>query len=141
MNYLIEQAGLSDQIICDSAGTSDYHVGSLPDRRMTDAARRRNIKLLGKARQFQSADFENYELILAMDRENYHDILVLDPQGKYRDRVHLLCDFATHHSQREVPDPYYGGQEGFDKVIDLLLDACAGLLQSIVRSELTASER
>ena len=141
MNHLIEQAGLSDQIVCDSAGTSDYHIGSPPDRRMTDAAGRRKIELRGKARQFQPADFENFDLILAMDWENYHDIVALDPQGKYRDRVQLLCDFATQHTEREVPDPYYGGQEGFDRVIDLLLDACAGLLQSIVRSELTASEK
>ena len=141
MNHLIEQAGLSDQILCDSAGTSDYHIGSPPDCRMTDAAGRRKIKLRGQSRQFKTADFEDFDLILAMDWENYHDILALDPQGKYRKRVHLLCDYATHHKEREVPDPYYGGQEGFDNVIDLLLDACAGLLQFIVRSELTASER
>ena len=141
MNHLIEQASLSAQIACDSAGTSDYHIGSPPDRRMTDAAGRRKIKLRGKARQFQPADFENFDLILAMDWENYRDIVALAPQGKYRERVHLLCDFATHHTEREVPDPYYGGQEGFERVIDLLLDACAGLLQFIIRSKLTVSEK
>ena len=134
MNHLIEQAGLSETIICDSAGTGGYHIGAPPDRRMTAAALRRGIKLKGQARQLQKSDFENFDLILAMDRENYQDILFLDPAGKYQDKVRLMCDFATHHSEREVPDPYYGGSEGFDKVIDLLLDACEGLLEHVVKT-------
>jgi protein-tyrosine phosphatase len=134
MNHLIEQAGLSDSIVCDSAGTGGYHIGSPPDRRMAAAASRRGITLKGQARQFQKSDFETFDLILAMDRENYQDILLLDPQGKYRDKVRLMCDFASHHREREVPDPYYGGPEGFNKVIDLLLDACDGLLQHVMRS-------
>ena len=101
---------------------------------MTAAAARRAIKLKGRARQFEQSDFEEFDLILAMDRENYQDILSLDRAGKYRDKVRLMCDFATHHSEREVPDPYYGGPEGFDKVIDLLLDACEGLLQHVVKT-------
>lgn len=131
MRHLIEEAGLSDSIICDSAGTSSYHIGSPPDPRMTIAARNRGIKLEGQARQFQKSDFEEFDLILAMDRENYRDILSLDRTGKYQDKVRLMCDFCTRHSIKEVPDPYYGGPEGFDRVIDLLLDACEGLLQSI----------
>lgn len=131
MKHLIEQAGLSDSIICDSAGTSSYHIGSSPDSRMTIAAKSRGIKLEGKARQFQKSDFEEFDLILAMDRENYRDILYLDQAGKYKDKVRLMCDFCTRHNIKEVPDPYYGGPEGFDRVIDLLLDACEGLLQSI----------
>jgi protein-tyrosine phosphatase len=75
-----------------------------------------------------------------MDRENYRDILSLDPVGKYRDKVRLMCDFASHHSEREVPDPYYGGPEGFNKVIDLLLDACDGLLQYVVKTDALASK-
>jgi protein-tyrosine phosphatase len=134
MNHLIEQAGLTDTIICDSAGTGGYHIGAPPDRRMTAAALRRGIKLKGQARQLQKSDFENFDLILAMDRENYQDILFLDPAGKYQDKVRLMCDFATHHSEREVPDPYYGGSEGFDQVIDLLLDACEGLLEHVVKT-------
>lgn len=139
MNHLIEQAGLSDSIICDSAGTGGYHIGAPPDRRMTAAAKRRGIELKGRARQFERSDFEEFDLILAMDRENYRDILSLDPTGQYRDKVKLMCDFASHHSDREVPDPYYGGSEGFDRVIDLLLDACEGLLQYVVKTyQLTA---
>lgn len=131
MNHLIEQAGLSDRIICDSAGTSSYHIGSAPDRRMAAAAVNRGIKLLGQARQFKKSDFEEFDLILAMDKENYRDILYLDKEGKYRDKVRLICDFATNHQEKEVPDPYYGGRDGFDRVINLLFDACDGLLQEI----------
>lgn len=134
MNHLVEQAGLSNDIICDSAGTGGYHIGAPPDRRMTAAALGRGITLKGRARQFQKSDFENFDLILAMDRENYEDILYLDPAGKYRDKVRLMCDFASHHSEREVPDPYYGGSEGFNQVIDLLLDACDGLLQHVIKT-------
>ncbi|NEQ68772.1 MAG: low molecular weight phosphotyrosine protein phosphatase [Symploca sp. SIO2D2] len=138
MNHLIEEAGLSDSIVCDSAGTSSYHIGSPPDRRMAAAAKNRGIILKGQARQFQQSDFEEFDLILAMDRDNYQDILFLDSQGKYQDRVKLICDFASHHQEQEVPDPYYGGTEGFNKVIDLLLDACEGLLQNLVSTnELT----
>ena len=134
MNHLIEQAGLTESIICDSAGTGGYHIGSPPDRRMAAAAARRGIRLKGQARQFQKSDFEEFDLILAMDKENYRDILSLDRGGKYRDKVRLMCDFASHHSEREVPDPYYGGSEGFNIVIDLLLDACEGLLQHVVKT-------
>lgn len=134
MNHLVKQAGLSESIICDSAGTGGYHIGAPPDRRMSAAAQRRGITLLGQARQFQRSDFAEFDLILAMDKDNYRDILSLDPTGKYRDKVKLMCDFASHHREREVPDPYYGGVEGFNKVIDLLLDACEGLLQYVVET-------
>jgi protein-tyrosine phosphatase len=140
MNHLIAQANLNDQIVCDSAGTAGYHIGSPPDRRMAAAAERRGIKLEGHARKFQKSDFEDFDLILAMDRDNYQDILALDPAGKYEDKVRLMCDFATHHRQKEVPDPYYGGTEGFNQVIDLLLDACAGLLQHVVTTNALAEK-
>ncbi|MEG4104596.1 low molecular weight protein-tyrosine-phosphatase [Microcoleus sp. S13_C5] len=132
MNHLIEQAGLRDRITCDSAGTASYHIGSPPDRRMALAARKRDIELLGEARQFARQDFENFDLILAMDRENYRNILSLDSAGKYKDKVRLMCDFCQKYDIKEVPDPYYGGPEGFDRVIDLLHDASEGLLNYVV---------
>jgi len=128
MNFLVEKEGLKDKIICDSAGTSSYHIGSPPDGRMRIAARKRGIELKGKARQLEEFDLEFYDLILAMDKSNYQDILRLDRKGQYRDKIKLMCDFATEHSDQEVPDPYYGGESGFDYVIDLLLDSCQGLL-------------
>jgi protein-tyrosine phosphatase len=131
MNHLVQEAGLGDRIECDSAGTSSYHIGSAPDRRMTVAARARGIDLVGRARQFERSDFEAFDLILAMDRDNYEAICALDRAGKYRDKVRLMCDFCTRHTLKEVPDPYYGGPEGFNQVIDLLMDACEGLLNYV----------
>ena len=135
MNHLIKEAGLTNKIICDSAGTSGYHVGASPDRRMNAAAVKRGIKLQGKSRKLTPADLQQFDLILAMDRENYQDILYLDREGKYEDKVYLMCDFAKSKNDKDVRDPYYGGQDGFDYVIDLLFDACAGLLEEIVDSE------
>ncbi|MDJ0728907.1 MAG: low molecular weight protein-tyrosine-phosphatase [Crocosphaera sp.] len=133
MNYLIQQRGLEGKIICDSAGTSSYHIGASPDRRMQGAAGRRGIKLIGQARQFERSDFEKFDLILAMDRSNYRDILQLDPDKLYHDKVRLMCEFATQYRDKEVPDPYYGGEAGFDHVINLLLDACGGLLEDVLK--------
>ncbi|CAD5923478.1 Putative low molecular weight protein-tyrosine-phosphatase slr0328 [Planktothrix tepida] len=135
MNHLIDQANLSDRIICDSAGTSSYHIGSSPDRRMTQTAKQRGITMVGKARQFKQNDFEAFDLILAMDQDNYQNILYLDPSGKYRHKVKLMCEFCRHHTLKEVPDPYYGGAEGFNQVIDLLLDSCEGLLDFVIQEE------
>ncbi len=136
MNHLIEQTNLRDRIICDSAGTAGYHIGSPPDQRMAAAAASSlSIKLHGQARQFKKSDFENFDLILAMDRENYQDILFLDPAGQYRDKVRLMCDFCSRHNTKEVPDPYYGGPEGFDRVIELLLDACDGLRRHVISNQ------
>lgn len=131
MNHLVEKTGLAGQIVCDSAGTSNYHIGDPPDRRMTAAAQRRGIPMRGAARQFTRSDFERFDMILAMDRANYANILALDTQGKYRDKVRMMCEFCTRFPDREVPDPYYEGEAGFNYVIDLLTDACGGLLQSL----------
>lgn len=132
MNHLLEERGLSDRISCDSAGTSSYHIGSPPDRRMSAAALKKlNIDMTGRARQFQKSDFQDFDLILAMDKENYENILACDRVGTYDDKIHLMCDFCSRHTLKEVPDPYYGGTEGFNLVIDLLVDACEGLIDYI----------
>jgi protein-tyrosine phosphatase len=137
MNHLIEQADLSNSIVCDSAGTSGYHIGSPPDRRMSAAAAKKlGIKLRGQARQFHKLDFQDFDLILAMDRENYENILTLDPTQQYHHKVRLICDFCSQYTLKEVPDPYYGGPEGFNQVIDLLVDACEGLLKNIISQQL-----
>lgn len=131
MRHLVEKEGLSDQISCDSAGTIDYHIGKSPDPRMIDAAKARGIQLTGKARQFNVSNFENYDLILAMDRDNYWDLVSLDPKRKYRDKIKMMCDYTQNYRDTEVPDPYEGDTEGFNYVINLLLDACDGLLKEI----------
>lgn len=135
MNHLLEQQQLTDRIICDSAGTSSYHIGSEPNRRMVAAAGKKGITLTGSARQFTKSDFQDFDLILAMDRSNYKDILsVAGADSKElgaEQKVKLMCDFCCDHDDSEVPDPYYGGEAGFDYVIDLLTDACKGLLEEV----------
>ena len=129
MNHLIEEAGVSDRFICDSAGTGD--VGAPPDRRMRAAAQQRGMNFVGAARQFQPSDLRDFDLILAMDNDNYRNILALDPQGKFADKVKMMCDYCETYKDTEVPDPYYGRDDGFNYVIDLLFDACGGLLKSL----------
>ncbi|KHG42919.1 protein tyrosine phosphatase [Aphanizomenon flos-aquae 2012/KM1/D3] len=135
MNHLIDQARLNNTILCDSAGTAGYHIGAAPDRRMSAASENKlGFKLIGQARQFQIRDFQEFDLILAMDRNNYDDILAVDRSGQYHSKVRLMCDFCSTHTLKEVPDPYYGGVEGFNHVIDLLMDACEGLLKHITEN-------
>ena len=129
MNHLVEQRELCDTISCDSAGTANYHMGSPPDRRMAASLKKRGFSDHGKARQFTPRDFRDFDLILVMDRSNFEDVLFHDPRSEYTEKVKLLCEFAKYHSLQEVPDPYYGGPDGFEKVVDLLQDACAGLLE------------
>jgi protein-tyrosine phosphatase len=139
MNHLIEQRGVEacqgHRIICDSAGTANYHVGSAPDRRMNAAAQRQGITLKGCARQFVAADFEDFDLILAMDRSNYRDILSLDSGNQYLHKVKLMCEYCRFHDDKDVPDPYYGKEDGFNYVIGLLMDACEALLDSIMEQQ------
>ena len=139
MNHLILQSGLTERIICDSAGTSGYHIGNSPDQRMSAAAiRKLGFPLMGKARQFQISDFQEFNLILAMDLDNYKNILSLNHAGReHAYQVHLICDFCSQFKLKEVPDPYYGGYEGFNQVIDLLMAACKGLLEYIISEELS----
>jgi protein-tyrosine phosphatase len=134
MNHLIDQRGLADRVTCDSAGTASYHVGSAPDRRMSAAALRNlGFPLKGQGRQFVAADFADFDLILAMDRDNFEQIVAVN-RAAYKARpeqVRLMCDFCTEHPEKEVPDPYYGGEAGFDFVINLLVDACNGCLDQL----------
>jgi protein-tyrosine phosphatase len=136
MNHLVTAAELNDHIICDSAGTSGYHIDEPPDRRMTAAAKQRGILLPGRSRRFESTDFEMFDLILAMDQDNYRTLLSRDPTSRYHPKVRLMCDYCQQFPDREVPDPYYGGPEGFNHVVDLLLDACSGLLQEVTQNQL-----
>lgn len=128
MRHLLESEGLATSVEVDSAGTAGYHRGEPPDRRATAAARARGITLAGKARQFALADWERFDYVLAMDRENLEDLRESAPAA-HRDKLHLLRQFdpaAPKHAN--VPDPYYGGPEGFDEVIDLCEAACRGLI-------------
>lgn len=137
MNMLIKERGLEQEIICDSAGTGGWHVGHPPDRRMMAAARQRlGLEMIGSARQFAQTDLHHFDLILAMDRDNYREILRWDLEGQYDHKVKLMCEYCRTYTDDEVPDPYYGGPEGFNYVIDLLMDACTGLLDEICETQL-----
>ena len=117
----------------DSAGTHDYHVGEPPDPRALKAASTRGLDISGlRARQVEDADFERFDLILAMDRANHAELLVRSPP-QFHGRIRLLMDFAEDDTGAEVPDPYYGGAAGFDAVLDLVEEASAGLLAAIRR--------
>ena len=129
--HLVNQAGLSTQFEIDSAGTIGFHVGSPPDLRMQKTMRSRDIPIIGAARQLTPEDLEYFDLILAMDKENLKDARSLDPSGKLHSKIRLFCDYCTQHDETEVPDPYYGGEEGFEKVIDLIEDGCANLLKEL----------
>ncbi|NJM95528.1 MAG: low molecular weight phosphotyrosine protein phosphatase, partial [Acaryochloridaceae cyanobacterium CSU_5_19] len=108
-----------------------------PDRRMTAAALKQSIVLRGKSRQVQPEDFKDFDLILAMDRQNYADLQAMNPDPAYVSKIRLICDYCTEYTDREVPDPYYGGTSGFSYVIDLLQDACHGLLENLKKPKLT----
>jgi protein-tyrosine phosphatase len=128
---LVEREGLSHLIDTDSAGTIDYHSGKAPDRRARETAVKRGLDISDlRARQAVSEDFLEFDYVLAMDRDNYTDLQVICPVG-HEEKLHLFLDFAPQLEQSEVPDPYYGGPAGFERVFDMVESAAAGLLARI----------
>ena len=124
----VERAGLAQRIRADSAGLGDWHVGSPPDRRAIQAARRRGYDLTPlRGRQVEVADFRRFGWILAMDETNMRALSDMQPPD-FGGHLGLLLDFAPELGLREVPDPYYGGPDGFDRVLDLIEASTAGLL-------------
>lgn len=132
MRRQIAERGLEDGVAVGSAGTGDYHVGEPADPRMRRAAARRGYQLDGTARQVDRGDFERFDLIVAMDRENLRDLRYLERRSESGEtaRVQLLSDFLPAGSPVDVPDPYYQG--GFDRVIDLIEEACPAILDRLV---------
>jgi len=128
---LIGREGLSEAIEVDSAGTHAYHVGKAPDERAQATARARGIEMGGqRARQFSRDDFGAFDYVLAMDRGNL-EILQGSCPEEHLEKVRLYLDFAAERPEEEVPDPYYGGQSGFDQVLELVETAAEGLLADI----------
>jgi protein-tyrosine phosphatase len=137
MRALVEQAGLEGAVELESAGTGSWHVGSPPDARATAVARRRGIRLDGRARQVRAEDFERFDLLIAMDRENRDELLRLAPGAQERAKVRLLREFDPSSARDlDVPDPYYGASGGFEEVLEIVQAACAGLLERIRAGEL-----
>lgn len=127
----VAAAGLLDRIVIDSAGTHDYHIGKPPDRRSQQAALRRNYDLSGlRGRQVGPGDFHEFDYILAMDRDNLANLQRICP-AQHLHKLNLFMEFSRKFGQREVPDPYYGGEQGFENVLDMIEDAASGLLDAI----------
>jgi protein-tyrosine phosphatase len=134
MNSIIENNNLQDKIACDSAGTIAYHAGEPADKRMQRHATKRGYNLTSIARQIKQYDFDRFDYIITMDRENYRNVKALDSENKYENKIFMMMNFATQYNDSEVPDPYYGGEQGFEYVLDLLEDACLGLLKHIIKT-------
>jgi len=132
---MVKEKGMEKYISVDSAGTSGYHNGELPDSRMRQHGARRGYKFDSLSRKFTAKDFDNFDIILAMDDSNYHNIMRLAPDLDSEKKVYRMVEFLQRYSHDHVPDPYYSGADGFELVLDLLEDACDGLLNNLSRSE------
>jgi protein-tyrosine phosphatase len=125
---LLSESDLADSVEVDSAGTIGYHSGNDPDPRMAATLKARGYPIFGRARQVTPADLDDFDLILVADEENLADVRRLDPDGSRAGKIRLLVDHCESYDAPRVPDPYYGGQRGFEEVADLVEDACQGLL-------------
>lgn len=135
MRHMVHDAGLDDAISIDSAGTGSWHIGEERDARSRSVAKHRGMPIVGVARQFQPDDFGRFDLVLALDKENERELRRLAPDEKAREKIRLLRSFdAGAPAGSDVPDPYYGGPEGFDEVFDICVSACRGLLDYLRRT-------
>jgi len=130
---VVGDAGRTEDFHIDSAGTIGNHQGSPPDPRMSAALKRHGYTVAGNSRKIQPVDLEQFDLIITMDESNLADVRQLDPSGRYHSKIQPLVGFCQHHEDPRVPDPYYGGQSGFEHVIELLEDGCAGILAKFPR--------
>ncbi len=132
MSALVAQAGPGTEVVVESAGTAGWHAGGGPDPRTASAARARGIAMHHTARQFTAADFARFDLVIAMDHENVEDLRALAPTPEAAAKIRLLRSYdAASPPGAVVPDPYHGGPDGFDEVIDMCQSACRGLLDAI----------
>lgn len=136
LKKIVKKQGLDDKVSVDSAGTSGYHDGDLPDPRMRQHGARRGYKFDSISRRFTRKDFDEFDIILAMDDSNYHNIMRLAPDLGSEEKVHRMVEFSRQYGHDHIPDPYYSGADGFELVLDLLEDACAGLLEDMKKGEL-----
>ncbi|MGC6483639.1 MAG: low molecular weight protein-tyrosine-phosphatase [Synechococcus sp.] len=131
--HLIEEQGLSDHFVVDSAGTGNWHVGNKADPRMRAAAERRGIHLPSRARQIELNDFSRFDLVVTMDSDNLRNVRSLAQEACHNATATIrpMLSYARSTELSDVPDPYYGGEQGFEQVLDLLEDACAGLVEEL----------
>lgn len=132
MRSLVEEAGLQDRVRIDSAGILSYHQGELPDPRMRRHAARRGYDLTHRSRPVTTDDFFDFDLIIGMDDQNIQDLMDRAPSVESCAKIHRMTEYCRSHPGADhVPDPYFGGAEGFERVLDLLEDACQGLLDTL----------
>ena len=136
--HYVRENGMTDKIEADSAGTYSGHRGELPDRRMRNAALYRGFALTHLARPVSSLDFLDFDLIIAMDDQNYEDLMHLAPSVEATHKIHRMSEFLKVRKMSYIPDPYYMGVEGFSLVLDLLEDGCKNLYDTIVKAEFGA---
>jgi protein-tyrosine phosphatase len=135
--HYVENAGLSEHILIDSAGTHDYHIGDPPDSRAQYAAQQRGYDMSKlRGRQVGEGDFRSFDFVLAMDKANLAILKRITPPDS-NTQAQLFLEYARHHAEREVPDPYYGGSDGFECVLNMVEDAAQGLLEEIRQQHFT----
>ena len=135
MVKLINDQSCAESIEVDSAGVGSWHVGEPADARMRRHAEKRGYQLDGRARQVRTQDFEYYDWIIAMDDKNFDDLQMMDRKKRHRAKIHRMSSFCSQTDTPEVPDPYYGGADGFETVLSILEDACNGLLEQLLESQ------
>lgn len=140
LKAMAAKRGLDGRLEIDSAGTIGYHAGNPADRRMSAAAAKRGYSLDSISRRITPADLERFDYILAADSDNLFDLHSLDRTGKHRDKIKLLTDYHPDPSVDHVPDPYYGGPQGFELVLDLVEQCCSNLLDEM-EGRLAAKEQ
>ena len=133
MKRLVEREGVQEEFVIDSAGIIGYHQGELPDPRMRSHAARRGYLLTHRSRPVTSNDFLEFDWIIGMDDRNIDDLKEKAPSTEEWKKIHRMTEYCTRIPADHVPDPYYGGAEGFEYVLDVLEDACAGLLTSLTQ--------
>lgn len=131
MKKTVKERGLENQIYIDSAGLLDYHEGELPDNRMRAHAARRGYNLDSRSRPVKYEDFFDFDLIIGMDDRNISNLKRMAPDDKSVKKIHRMTEYSTRYDFDHIPDPYYGGADGFELVLDLLEDACEGLLKTL----------
>ena len=134
MRHKLREAGLGEGVDVESAGTGGWHIGHPPDERASAVAGSRGIALESRAQRFETTHFEDFDLIIAMDRQNLADMRTIAPHAAAEGKLHLLREFdplAAEAGELEVPDPYYGGDDGFEDVLDMVERACDGLVEEI----------
>ncbi|GAB3648231.1 low molecular weight protein-tyrosine-phosphatase [Echinicola sediminis] len=131
-NHQIKELGLENKFQSDSCGTSDYHIGELPDERSIKCAEQHGVHISHRGRQLCHTDIRDFDFIIAMDKSNRTNIhKLMEAYNQQHEQIHLMRDFQNNPDAEEVPDPYYGGEEGFEKVYQILNESIQGLITTL----------